>query len=511
MATFYLRVSKTDGESNLYVDVHRPKYGIRWRVNTGIKVDINAWITAHGSAKALEKYYKSDEGKKVKEKSDKVEGIIKGFFDARKECTNEDKSELEKEINDIVNLEVVKAKEELQKREEDAIKAKAEEEKKKSSQVWNYYESFLRGIKDGSIRHGKENKRYSESTVTAWRVFGNHLKGFLKANKVESMHFDDITNKTAPAFVTYLEGEGLMKGTIGQLVNHFRKLCNSAAEDGKNSNAVSLKIWKSHEQKDKDKRAEIALTDSEIDAIYNMKLTGHIEKCRDLWLLGYFSGQRVSDYSNFSRNNFKDNPDGTPIISLSQQKTGEDIEVPILDERVNEICEKYDYRFPALGRDAIGRGIKEVCKMLSESVPSLKEWETTLLAAKERKKERWYIEARKRVAAGEKLNGEESKRYRRCMEYASEHESGEYLYKRNPKGDVIRQRWELVSCHTSRRSMITNLHRSGLFSDRDIMSISGHSTIKNYEKYMKITKSERATSIFNKAKKAREMKLKREA
>lgn len=166
---------------------------------------------------------------------------------------------------------------------------------------------------------------------------------------------------------------------------------------------------------------------------------------------------------------------------------------------------------PPLKRDAINRGIKAACKMLAEKVPTLNEWEVTLLSAKEHNKELWYIDTKKRVEAGEVLHGEESKRYRKCQEYAKEHESGEYLYRRNYKGEVIRQRWEIVTCHTSRRSMITTLHKSGLLSDREIMSISGHSTIKNFERYMKVKKAERATSIYEKFKKAKEIKLSKKA
>lgn len=510
MAKFFLRTSKTDGESYLYILVNRPKHGIRWKVNSGIKVSVSAWTKAQTSAKALDKYYSTEEGRAVREKADMCEKVIKDYFDNIQNASEADIKELCLFIKEIVNTDINEKREELNEIKKDKIKIEADQEARHLNEVLIYYETFLDGIQKGSVRHGDE-KRYTDSTISAWRTFGNHLRGFLKAKKTESLHFDDITKRTATAFVTYLESEGLMKGTIGQLVNHFRKLCNAAAEDGQNTNAVSLKVWKSHDQKDKDKRAEIALTDSEIDAIYDMELTGHIERCRDIWMLGYFSAQRVSDYSTFTKDNFAVNPDGTPIILVHQKKTDTELEIPILDERVYEICRKYDYKFPALKRDAINRGIKEACKILSESLPSLKVWETTLLAANERAKELWYIEARKRVAAGEKLHGEESKRFKRCVEYAAEHESGEYLYKRNYKGDVIRQRWELVSCHTTRRSMITNLHRTGLFDDREIMSVSGHQTIKSYEKYMKVTKTERATSIYEKMKKAKEVEMKKEA
>ena len=67
--------------------------------------------------------------------------------------------------------------------------------------------------------------------------------------------------------------------------------------EGYNKNAVSLRVWKDRTVKETEKRAEIYLTDEEIDAMYAMKLTGMNEIVRDIFLLGYFSCQRYSDYS----------------------------------------------------------------------------------------------------------------------------------------------------------------------------------------------------------------------
>ena len=511
MANFFLQTKKKSGTATLYARINRPSLGVnQWYVNTGIKVDVTEWTKAQSGAKYLTKYLSTDEGKKVQTLTGIVDGIIRNFFDSIKSVSTESKDLLAERIKAVVRLDADKAEEEVMQRELDAIKAKADEEKNRLCQVWNFYEFFLNGIKDGSIRHG-EQKRYTPSSISAWTTFGKHLKGFLDYRHLPTMTFEDIDRTTATAFITYLERKELMKATISQQTNHFRKLCNIAAEDGKNRNGTSLRVWKSHEQKDDEKRAEIVLSDGEIDALYELKLSGHLEQCRDLWILGYFSAQRVSDYSNFTRDNFAINEDGTPVIRLRQQKTQTELEVPILDDRVFELCEKYNYHFPPLKRDAINRGIKAASKMLAESVPTLNQWEVTLLAAKEREKEQWFIETKKRVEAGEKLHGEESKRYKRLMEYATEHDSGDFLYKRDYQGRVIRQRWELVSCHTTRRSMITSLHKSGLFSDREIMSVSGHSTIKSYEKYMKVKKTERATDIFNKFKKAKEIKMQKKA
>ena len=79
--------------------------------------------------------------------------------------------------------------------------------------------------------------------------------------------------------------------------------------------------------------------------MYDMELTGENEIVRDIFLLGYFSCQRYSDYCKLREENFITyNKSG--LITLTQKKTGKKVEVPIFDDRVYELCEKYNYNFP---------------------------------------------------------------------------------------------------------------------------------------------------------------------
>ena len=58
------------------------------------------------------------------------------------------------------------------------------------------------------------------------------------------MSFDDISKPFADKFSLYLEKQGYMANTVNKYVVCFRKLCNIAAEEGINNNAVSLRVWK---------------------------------------------------------------------------------------------------------------------------------------------------------------------------------------------------------------------------------------------------------------------------
>ncbi len=508
MANFFLQTTKKSGTATLYVRVNRPALGVKqWYINTEIKVDIEEWTKANTGARYLTKYFSTEEGKKVQALTEIVDGIIKNFFDGIGSVNKESKSLLSDRIKAVVRLDSDKAEEEVKQRELDAVKAKAEEEEKRLCTIVNYYDYFLAGISDGTIRQKRGAKTYREGSITAWRSFGKFLKGYCPSG----MTFDQINKKFADGFVCYLEKQGLMPKTINKQVLCFRRLCNAAAIDEKNKNLISVSVWGEREVKDKEKRAEVALSDNEINALYNMPLDGVREQVRDVWMLGYLSAQRVSDYAHFTKENFKVTPNGVNVIVLQQTKTGNDVVVPILDERVMALCKKYNYDFPRVEARTINRYIKEVLKMLSVNVHSLGELVRTQLSMAERQKETTYLEMQDRIDKGEKLHGDELKRYKEMKSYAIEHDSGNLLWKRDYSGAIVKYKWEVVSCHTSRRSAVTSLYNSGLFDVRDMMSISGHQTIKNFEGYIKRGSIEQAERIAEKARKAKEVKLKKEA
>ena len=91
MADFFLRTKRTEGMASLYTRVKKRNPEIKWEyVNTGINVDIEAWIKAKKSIPAWSKYIR-EEGKEVNEKLDKVAQTIDLLFKEGKIKSNDDK------------------------------------------------------------------------------------------------------------------------------------------------------------------------------------------------------------------------------------------------------------------------------------------------------------------------------------------------------------------------------------------------------------------------------------
>jgi integrase len=493
MAVYFLRTKANTGMAPLYTRVRKRNPKITWEhIRTGVYVDIESWTKAQKSISAWNKYIQG-EGKELNEKLNKVSQTIDLLFSEGKINSNDDKPVLENALMVIANNEAIREREEMEEREK-RLKELAEQKKiQEKKYIWNFYEYFLNGIADKSIRHGS-GKVYEPETVRVWRDFGTHLHNYCPMN----MSFEDITQEFADKFRLFLENIPVMETTINKYVGCFRKLCRQATLSKVNTNAVSLLVWKERTVHDNEKRAEIYLTDEELDALYDMKLSGTDEEVRDVFFLGVLSAQRISDYSTLDKSNFTTTLRGTNIISLNQEKTDNGVKVPFLNkERMNELIRKYDYHFPDVKTRGFNRRLKKILEKLAESVPSLLEEYPTNLTHNEIRREKNYLSMYKMVANGEKLSADQRKQYRESKKYAEEH-NGSPLYKRNKNGTVLMRKYEIVSSHTARRSTITNLYKRGIFEKRELMAISGHTTERNCERYIKVTKDEMADRVDEK-------------
>ena len=489
MAQFFLRSKREEGEAPLYTKIRRN--GMQMYVCTGIKVDIKEWNKAQKSLSAMQRYEQTEAGAKVHELQMQVMKAVDALYAEGKIKTKEDKAIIEEAMNDIVTG----GTKEVQR-----VKRIAEAKSRKY--VIQFYEYFFSGISDGSISHGK-NSEYSPGSIQVWKTFGSYLRGYCDVG----ITFEDIDKPFADRFTQFLQKKGFMSNTINKNVTCFRKLCNLAAMEGYNKNAVSLKVWKDRTVKDEDKRAEIYLTEDEIDAMYNMELTGENEIVRDIFVLGYFSCQRYSDYSRLREENFMTYDKGLGQITLTQKKTGRTVNVPIVDDRVYELCDKYNYDFPEISEQKMNLKIKAVTALLGESVPSFQEKYVTVLTAVERRSEQTYAKLLKKKESGIKFTENERKWFGKLNKLAVKR-NGAPLFERNKHGEVIRPKYELIASHTSRRSGATNLYKLGALSNMEMRSITGHQSEKVFENYIRVGLSEQAQMVGDKILAAKNAKKK---
>lgn len=459
MREFFTRTKNEKGYATLYTRIRKRNPKVDIFVSSLIRVDIIAWKKAKSGLDEWNKFLKTKDGKEIYSKMQGVDNAI----DSLTEQGIYEKSLIDEAVANVIYKEEREQQrikeEEERKAQEEQMRIEAEKEAARKADVILFLQNYLEGMRNGSIKYGGET--YGKNTCKVWNNFLGILKRFYTSNPFT---WTDINKTLTDRFLCFMESEGYMVKSINKYLICFRAMVGYAYEQGMHENTLALKAFSKKKVQESDKAKEIYLTGAELQALYEMKLDGLKETVRDVFLVGCYTCQRFSDYSRLERENFATTAKGTKIVRIVQEKTGNSVVIPILNDNLLHIAEKYDYEIPKVNDVVLNRCIKQILKELSLTAPSLAKLERTVLTMKERTKE----------------------------------ERGEVSYIRDAKGYVVKPRYELVSSHTARRSGITNLYLTGLFDSFQMMSVSGHKDEKTFNEYIKLSSDEIADAIAKK-------------
>lgn len=459
MSNYFLRTKKEKGTASVYLRVQKRNPKLNILVCSKVSVDIQQWDKVTQDVAKWNDYCKTQDGRKVKETLDSISSAIdnlisQGIYD---------KARIDEVVEDVVfrkERERQRIQEEEERQEQERLRLiKEQEEEARKADVILFLENFLEGIKNGRIKNKAEN--YTPNTCKVWSNFLGILKRFIQ---ISPFTWKDINKALADRFVSFMEKNGYMVTSINKYIICFKAMIQNAMAQELHNNLIALRAFSKKKIQETDKAKEIYLTKAELQALYEMPLEGLKDKVRDVFLVGCYTCQRFSDYARLEQENFTKTAKGTKVVRIVQEKTGNDVVIPILNDNLLHIAEKYGYDIPKVNDVILNRYIKQILKELSSTVPSLARKERTLLTMKEREKEK----------------------------------QGLVSFERDNKGNVIKPRYELVSSHTARRSGITNLYLSGNFDTYQMMSISGHRDEKTFYEYIKLSSDEVADSIAKK-------------
>ena len=459
MSNYFLRTKREKGTASVYLRVQKRNPKLNILICSKVSVDIQQWDKVTQDVAKWNDYCKTQDGRKVKETLDSISSAIdnlisQGIYD---------KARIDEVVEDVVfreERERQRIQEEEERQEQERLRLiKEQEEEARKADVILFLENFLEGIKNGRIKNGAEN--YTLNTCKVWSNFLGILKRFIQ---IYPFTWKDINKALADHFVSFMEKNGYMVTSINKYIICFKAMIQNAMDQELHNNPIALRAFSKKKIQETDKAKEIYLTKAELQALYEMPLEGLKDKVRDVFLVGCYTCQRFSDYARLEKENFTTTAKGTKVVRIVQEKTGNDVVIPILNDNLLHIAEKYGYDIPKVNDVILNRYIKQILKELSSTVPSLARKERTLLTMKEREKEK----------------------------------QGLVSFERDNKENVIKPRYELVSSHTARRSGITNLYLSGNFDTYQMMSISGHRDEKTFYEYIKLSSDEVADSIAKK-------------
>lgn len=275
-------------------------------------------------------------------------------------------------------------------------------------------------------------KNRTQSYKSQYNVLAKHLSKFSEKNNC-IIYTNSITEEFLEDFICYLQDKNMRNNTVKGLIEKIKAITKKAGNYGYAVNRTFDEVSIPEEE-----TCSIALSMNEITRIYYYKgLTRKQEKIKDLFIIGCLTGMRYSDYSTLTSENVQND-----IIVKKTKKTGVTVHVPI-HSYIREIIEKYNGTLPNdISIQHFNRSIKGICKQ---------------------------------IGFNDKIT-----------------------FTRTVGHNIISQtyeKWQLISSHTARRSAATNMYNSGRMKTLQIMLITGHTTEKNFFRYIKINREENAKTL----------------
>ena len=422
----YLRI----GEKNYAIDLH-------------LMVDVSHWREVSTGRKKIENFL---------DRIGYSQRLVEIEFGI-KELKRENRYTID-EVKRLVQDIVLKEKRE-QYLENKRIGREIREQESKS--IKTYIIHFVDQMETGDVRTNR-GELYTPQSIKVWKQF---RRVFLDFYTSHSFGWDEIDKHLINRFLTYLERCDYMKKTRDKYLKLFKQIISDAEKAGFHTNHTAKNLITRLNVKESDKTKEIYLTKDELEAMYAMKLDGTEEIVRDMFLIGCYTSQRFSDFSSIHESCIGETAKGVRVIRMEQQKTGNKVVIPIVDDKLETLLKKYNYNMPEITDQAFNRVIKDIGEKLSHTIPSLAKTERTLLKKQEKQ--------------AEKRN--------QCS------------FERDSQGNVLKPRWQLISTHTARRSGITNMYLSQKYTIPQMMSVSGHKEERTFKEYVKLSLDELAEVV----------------
>lgn len=311
-----------------------------------------------------------------------------------------------------------------------------------------YYENYIERFSKNPLPSTK--KPLAKSSIKTYKSALNLIKEF--HTKKYKLSFDKITLDFYEDYLEFLYEKDYSNYYIGTQIKTLKTIMNASFEEELHSN-VDYK--KRAFQKLTDEVFNIYLNEQELEMFYNADISkfkpthktkeqsvskANLERTKDIFLIGSYTGLRVSDLNQLSLNNIK-TIKGEKYLNIKTQKTGKLVTIP-LHPIVKNIFKKYGNQPP---RKVQPQTMNCALKVLGELA---------------------------------EINEPTTKEYSR---------GGLKVIETKPK-------YSLISNHTARRSFCTNAYLSGM-NTLDIMAISTHTSEKTLLNYIKVTPDERAINI----------------
>jgi integrase len=322
----------------------------------------------------------------------------------------------------------------------------------KTDNLIDFAEQYILSSPTRIIRgsQARTGRLVSPDTIRRYRTTLNGLKSF-SATYNRQLTFENIDQPFYVAFTTWLTAKNYATNNVSKYIENVKGFMNAAVDEGYTTNLAFRKFNNLREEVE-----NVYLTESELSKIYHLDLnnSNKLERVRDLFIFAAWTGLRFSDFSNLQPENIKRNEEGKLHFDLRQRKTNNRVVIPVMNNAVVEILEKYGNNLPkSISNQKTNNYIKEICKLAEINTKILKH------ATKGGKTLVKNIDGWSNISSGV-------------------------------------EKWTLVTTHTARRSFATNMYKRKLPTSL-IMRLTGHQKEIEFKKYIRIEYEETLSLVRN--------------
>ncbi len=277
------------------------------------------------------------------------------------------------------------------------------------------------------------------NTIEQYEFVAARMLEYEKANNM-SLCFSTLNSTIWDGFENYLYRKGLKTTSVDLINKSIIAFLNFCVKRDMLSER-KVKYLKEFICRISEKsNVNVALNEEELKAIFEYKPQRlRFEKTKDLFLIQCHTGLRYSDLFNLKPENINLKE---LVVTVSAIKTGDNITIPI-NEKIADIFKKWDCRLPYFTTVQYNKNLKLMCKEIGFDTPIQK-----------------------------------------------------VFYRGKERIEETKPKYELISSHTARRTMVTLALKKGMLPEM-LMKISGHTSRRSFESYVKITEEEARKQFRN--------------
>ena len=201
----------------------------------------------------------------------------------------------------------------------------------------------------------KTDKANSISTIKRYQYNKKLLQDFEESKDVK-LNFNQIDKNFYNAFINYCTNKKKHStNTLSRNIGLFKTFMNWAV-----LNRYTYKLdFQEFKNIKKEITDEVALSKEQVVEIFNFEFRNNerLERVRDLFVFGCFTGMRYSNYSKIKKNDILDNH----IKVRDVKDNSKQLNIP-LNDYSSYLLKKYDYLLPKISNQKFNEYIKEVIK-----------------------------------------------------------------------------------------------------------------------------------------------------